>query len=118
MTSADNTIGNIYYGSKGFMLKNVKEWRTYVGKSREPGPSGSGAGNHYQNFIDAIRANDPKLLTTSIEEGFYTCALVHLANISYRLGRSLNFDPKTRKFVNDDQANRLRSRAMREPRII
>jgi len=118
MTSADNTVGNIYYGSKGFVLKNVKEWRAYMGKSREPGPSGSGAGNHYQNFVDAVRANDPKLLTTSIKDGFYTCALVHLANISYRLGRSLNFDPKAQKFVNDDQANGMLTREYRKPFVV
>ncbi len=118
MQSASNTIGNLYYGSKGFMLKNVNEWETYMGKNQEPGPTGSGLGNHYQNYIDAIRANDPKILTTTIEEGFYTCALVHLANISYRLGRSLDFDPKAQRFVNDDQANGMLRREYRKPFVV
>jgi hypothetical protein len=89
-----------------------------LGKYREPGPSGTGLANHYQNFIDAIRANDRKLLTTTIEEGHYSCALIHFANISYRLGRSLEFDPQTERFVNDDEANALLKRDYREPFVV
>jgi hypothetical protein len=32
-------------------------------------------------------------------------ALVHLANASYRLGRTLNFDPETQQVKGDDEAN-------------
>jgi hypothetical protein len=32
---------------------------------------------------------------------------VHLANVSYRLGRTLNFDPETEQVVGDKEANRL-----------
>jgi hypothetical protein len=49
---------------------------------------------HYQNFIDAIRAGDPKLLTSNITDGHRSSTLPHLANISYRVGRALVFDPK------------------------
>jgi hypothetical protein len=37
----------------------------------------------------------------------------HIANISYRLGRSLNFDPATERFVNDDEANAMLSKVYR-----
>ncbi len=43
---------------------------------------------HYQNFIDAIRANDPKILTCDVLEGHLSSALPHLANISYRVKRA------------------------------
>ena len=118
MQSASNTIGNLYYGSKGFVLKTVNEWQSYMGKKQELGPKGGGTGNHYQNYIDAIRANNPKLLTAPIQEGFYTCALVHLANISYRLGRSLDFDPVAQKFINDNEANGLLRRDYRKPFVV
>jgi len=111
-------IGNLYYGSKGFVRKNAGEWQSYIGRGREPGPKGSGGGNHYQNFIDAIRADNPKVLTAPIIEGFYTCALVHLGNISYRLGRSLDFDPKTQKFINDNEANTMLTREYRKPFVV
>ena len=80
MASSANTVGNLVYGSKGYMAKTVNDWQTYMGQKREPGPHGSGLGNHYANYVDAIRNADPKMFNKSIEEGFYTCALVHLAN--------------------------------------
>lgn len=118
MTSSANVIGNIFYGSKGYMLKDVDGWQTFMGKEREPGDSGKGLGNHYQNFIDAIRENDPTKLTAPIEEGFYSCALIHLANISYRLGRTLDIDPKTFTVLNDAEANSMFSKNYRQPFVL
>ncbi|MHC4212967.1 MAG: hypothetical protein ACYSWP_06275 [Planctomycetota bacterium] len=118
MVSAANTIGNLVYGSKGYMAKTVRNWTTFMGKECQSGASGGGIGNHYQNFINAIRQGDPRKFNKSIEEGFYTCALVHLANISYRLGRSLEFDPKAQRIVGDDQANAMLRRKYREPFVV
>lgn len=118
MRSSSNVIGNLFYGSKGYMVKTVNEWKTFMGKTREPGPTGGGLGNHYKNFIDAIRANDPGILTTTIEEGFYSTALVHLANISYRLGRTLNFDPGAQKIIGDPEANAMLTRKYRSPFVV
>ena len=42
---------------------------------------------------------------------------VHAANICMLLKRSLKFDPAKEEFVDDDEANSLRSRAMREPYV-
>ncbi len=118
MTSSANVVGNIFYGSKGYMQKDVSHWQTFMGKERVPGESGMGIGNHYQNFTDAIRANDPALLTAPIEEGFYSCALVHLGNISYKLGRSFEFDPKTMQVINDPDAGRMLTKEYRKPFVL
>ena len=117
MTSSANVVGNIFYGSEGYMLKDVTSWQTFMGKEREPGASGEGLGNHYQNFIDAIRAGDPSLLTAPIEEGFYSCALIHLANISYRLGRTLNIDTEKLTVINDYEAESMLSKEYRKPYV-
>jgi hypothetical protein len=69
---------------------------------------------HYQNFIDAIRANDSKVLACDAYEGHLSSALPHLGNISYRVGRALTFDGKAEKFVDDKQADRLLTREYRE----
>ena len=50
----------------------VKEWK--------------GADSHYANFVDAVRARDPKLLNGDIEEGHISSALCHTGNISYLTG--------------------------------
>jgi hypothetical protein len=118
MSSGANTVGNLFYGSKGYMAKTVDEWRTYMGKDREPGTTGSGLANHYANYIEAIRSGDPRTFNRSIEEGFYSCALVHLANISYRLGRSLDFDPVEQRFVSDSEANAMLTRDYRKPFVV
>ncbi len=118
MTSSTNEIGNLFYGSKGFMSKTVNDWQVYEGKERILTASGSGLENHYQNFINAIRANDRRLAKADIREGVYSCALIHLGNISYRLSRSLDFDPKTMKFKHDDEANQMLKREYRAPYVV
>lgn len=118
MTSGENEIGNLFYGSKGFMSKTLNEWQVFEGKDRIPTASGSGLDNHYQNYINAIRAKDQKLAKADIKEGFYSCALIHLGNISYRLGRTLEFNPETMKFKNDPEANQMLTREYRAPFIV
>ena len=118
MVSSENTVGNLFYGSKGYMTKNVNEWQTFIGKERADGEKGSGLGDHYMNFIEAIRANDQKLAMGDIRDGFYSCALVHLGNISYRLGRTLEFDPVKMKFVNAPDADVMLTRIYREPFVV
>jgi hypothetical protein len=39
----------------------------------------------------------------------------HAAFIAYQRGKTLEWDPAQRKFTNDDIANNMRSRGMREP---
>ena len=117
-TSAGNTVGNLFFGSNGYMAKNVDEWRTFLGEKREPGPVGNGKGNHYEVFVNAIRDPKPEVFNRSIKEGFYSCALIHLGNISYRLGRSLEFDPVTMTFPHDEEANRMLKRQYREPFVV
>jgi predicted dehydrogenase len=118
MVSADNTVGNLFFGSKGFMTKNVNEWQTFFGKERSPGESSSGLGDHYSDFIEAIRANDQRLAHGDILDGFYSCALVHLGNISYRLGKTLEFDPVNLKFINCPEADAMLTRQYREPYVV
>jgi hypothetical protein len=47
-------------------------------------------------------------------DGHLSSTLPHLANISYRVGRSLTFDGKAEKFVNDKQADQLLTREYRK----
>ena len=115
MGTAGNVVGNLFFGSKGYMVKNVDEWRTYMGEAREPGPTGQGEANHYANFVNAIRDGEPAKFNANMDEAFYSCALIHLANISYRLGRSLEFDPETLTVPRDGEANRMLTRQYRAP---
>ena len=73
---------------------------------------------HIENFLKAVRSRNQKDLTCDIEDGHLSAALVHMANISYRTGRKLHFDPKSERFVNDAEANSYLKREYREPFVI
>jgi hypothetical protein len=45
-------------------------------------------------------------------------SICHLANISFRTGRKLEFNPNAEKFVNDDDANNYLTRQYRHPYIL
>ncbi len=112
-------VGNIFYGSEGYMLiKHYDAYETYLGPKRERGPARKEAGNHYANFIQAVRSRKPSELNGPVETAHYSSALAHLANISYRLGRRLEFDPQRERFVNDAEADRLLARNYRPPFVV
>jgi hypothetical protein len=72
-----------------------------------------GANNHHQNWFDGIRARQAP--SSNEEIGHRSASLGHLAIIAYKLQRSLKWDPVREEFPGDEEANRLRSRALREP---
>ncbi len=114
-----NTIGNIFYGSNGYLAINgYDSYRTWLGEEQEPGPSATRRGNNWANFIDCVRSRKKEDLNAPIEEGHISSTLVHLANASHRLGRTLNFDPETEQVVGDKEANRLLRGTYREPYVV
>jgi hypothetical protein len=115
----NSAVGNIFYGSEGIMvMPDYASFKVFLGRDQKPGPAKNAGGNHYQNFIDAVRKRDPGILNAEIEEGHKSSALCHLANISYRLGRTLEFDPATERFVGDEEANALLTRQYRPPFVV
>jgi hypothetical protein len=50
-----------------------------------------------------------------IREGHLSTSLCHLANISYRLGRSLKFIGAQETFANDPEADAMLTRVYRPP---
>jgi predicted dehydrogenase len=118
-SDGDIQIGVLFYGSKGTLeIPSYSAYRVFLGPDREAGPAGNQEGDHFLNFIEAVRARDPKLLTAEIEEGHLSSSLCHLANISYRLEKTLTFDPKTETFPGDQEANALLTRNYRPPFVV
>lgn len=108
-----NTIGNIFYGADGYLALGDEDtanaYQFRLGSEMKAGPTGHKGGSRYAfaNFIKALRSRKPEDIAAPIEEGHISCTLVHLANASYRLGRSLNFDPVKEEVIGDAEANRL-----------
>ena len=113
------TVGNLFYGSKGYMaVDGYDSYKTWLGPDQEPGPHLVQAGNNWENFIACVRSRKKEDLHAPIEEGHISAALVHLANTSYRLGRTLNFDPETEQVIGDEEANRMLRGTYREPFVV
>ncbi|WP_337175772.1 Gfo/Idh/MocA family oxidoreductase [Paludisphaera sp.] len=115
----DVKIGNIYYGTEGILaIDGYNTWRTYFGPNLEQGPNGKGGGDHFANFLNAVRARDHKLLNADIEEGHLSSAYCHLGNIAYQLGRKLQINPASESFINDPEADAMLTRQYREPFVV
>jgi hypothetical protein len=68
---------------------------------------------HVRDFLDCVKSRgQPK---ASAEVACYSHIACHAENIALFLGRKLTYDLKKNEFVGDEQANRLRSEALREP---
>jgi predicted dehydrogenase len=114
-----NTIGNEFYGSKGYMaIDGYTSYKTWLGKEQTPGPENKKGGDHFLNFIEAVRSRDRNHLNAEVEEGAASTVLVHLANISYRVGRTVHFDPETMTIKDDPEATKLMTRKYRAPFIV
>jgi predicted dehydrogenase len=114
-----NTIGNEFYGAKGYLvIDNYNKYWSFLGREQQPGPGATKGDEHWANFIGAVRSRRREDLTAEIAEGALSCDLMHLANISYRVGRTLHWDAATRTCVGDPQANALLTRAYRAPFVV
>lgn len=105
------TIGNILYGSNGY-LSTEHGYETFLDREQLPGPKSDGEdrGNNWANFIEAVRSRKQSDLNAPLEEAVPSVILIHLANISYRLGRTLYFDPEAMACKNDSEANSMFTR--------
>ena len=68
-------------------------------------------GNHYQNWLDAIKSRKQPI--SDAEIGHRTATIANIANIAYELQSTLDWDPESEKFLNNKQANKMRKRKSR-----
>jgi predicted dehydrogenase len=120
-----NFIGNIFFGSDGFMSIDAYGFQIYLGEKRELAqemkpsePRIWDTTPHMANFLQAVKSRKHTDLTCDIEQGHLSASLCHLANISYRVGRKLAFDPAAERFTGDDEANKLLTRNYRDPFVV
>ena len=66
--------------------------------------SDNGLDKHTQNFIEAIRSNDPLKVKCTIKEGEHVATIAQMGNISYRSGEKLQWDFSKNKF-SDNKIN-------------
>jgi hypothetical protein len=71
------------------------------------------ANNHIRDFLNCVKTR--ALPRANHFVACHTHIACHATGTAIFLKRKLTFDVKTNMFVNDDEANRLRSEALREP---
>jgi predicted dehydrogenase len=139
-------MGEFFYTPQGY-ITSARNWSTVLGEflpgaspdgpngisnrasnlsfpkiAYKPGPAVDNIekqeGSHFQNFIDCVRSRKREDLHCEIEEGHMSTSLCHLANIAFRTGRKLTFDPKTETFPGDKEANAFLTRRYRAPFVV
>lgn len=98
-------IGDIIYGSEGYVVfsNDYNKAAAFDNDGRETRKF-SGGGNHFRNFLDAVRSRRMTDLNAPVREGHLSSALCHLGNISYRLGEQAPFSDKTKRFGDNKEA--------------
>jgi predicted dehydrogenase len=114
-------IGNLFYGSEGWMALNGGGFQVYRGprsekvldeKSAAKNEALRDATPNMENFLTAVRSRNYKDLNSDVAAGVASANLVHLANASYRLKRELQCDGS------DALANAYLTREYRAPYIV
>jgi predicted dehydrogenase len=128
-------IGNLFYGTEGWMEIDGSTWKAYKGAEKKPfagSDMGEGAAvggdtsfraapdanGHFKNFIAALRSGNRSDLNCEVEVGHMSTVLPHMANIAYRVGETLRFNGEYEQFINHAEADMLLTRKYRYPYIV
>jgi predicted dehydrogenase len=104
------TEGWIYVSRDGVHTEPRSLARTVFGPNDIQYPRST---DHRRNFLDSLRLGQTPI--SPIEAAIRSDTVCHQADIAMRLQRRLRWDPVSETFANDEQANRMLSRAMRAP---
>lgn len=107
--------GNAFYGTKGMLILGKHHgWQLFGPRNepREKMESKIDSLFHHRNFLDSIRSE--KRPNADVEIGHLSATLCHLGNMATRLGRTLNFDPKTEQILGDEEAAAMVRRTYRD----
>jgi predicted dehydrogenase len=69
--------------------------------------------DHYIDWINSIKTRKQPIC--DVEIGHRTSSICQLSNIAYDLNRPLEWNPVKEKFIQDREANKLRSKKYRKP---
>ena len=109
--------GAVLYGDQGYVVIGVNRWQAFDGDNKlvAGGPCSGDATPHIRNFLECVESRQRP--NSDLETvGHPASLLCHAGNIAWRVGRTLRIDPAEETFVDDAEANRLRTRpTYREP---
>jgi hypothetical protein len=83
-----NFVGNVWYGDKGTVVCPSYSGGVALAPDLSVIQKFEGGGDHFENFVNAVRSGKHEDLNCDISEGHPSAALCHLANISLRQGKT------------------------------
>ncbi len=83
-----NKIGVIFYGTEGILVQQEYTYCVALDPKGNVIKEFKGGGDHFDNFIQAVRSRKAESLNSDAFQGHLSAALAHLANISYYLGEN------------------------------
>lgn len=105
-------VGNAFFGSGGYYVQGVG-FRDYSGEPIPVDAPVEAGLSRFAHFVRAVRERTADANPAPVEAGHISSAHCHLANIAYRLDRSLEFDPSTERFVDAPDADLMLTRTYR-----
>jgi len=84
-------VGNVFHCENGYLVCSSYSTAAAFTLEGELIKKWGGGGDHFGNFVKAIRSRKKEDLTADILEGHISSALCHLGNISYQLGKGMPF---------------------------
>jgi hypothetical protein len=105
----EGTTGWVETGDDGELVASNEA--LLIGKKAKV--SGYPANFHIRNFLDCVRSRGQT--RANADAACHSHITCHASNIALFLNRKVNYDPTKNEFIGDEEANRLRSEALREP---
>lgn len=106
----EGTEGWVETGDSGRIAVSESELRRDL---PPPIDAGTIPWKHVRDFFDCVKTRRPPKANSEVMRSSHVAC--HAAAISWLLGRKLRVDPQREAFLDDEAANRMRSRAMRAP---
>jgi predicted dehydrogenase len=97
-------VGNIFHGEEGYLVCPDYGGGVVTTPDGKVIEKFGGGGDHFGNFVEAVRSRKPEGLHAEVLDGHLSSALCHLGNISYRLGTLQPFSKQTKAFGDDKDA--------------
>jgi len=111
--------GVVFYCERGYIEVSPATGMRVFGERNKPleaRPESASLTAHQRHFLECVRSR--RTPRADAEVAHRSAMLAHLGNIAYRVGRDLRLDPKTERFLDDDEANRLLARTYRPPYVM
>lgn len=98
------SIGCIFYGSDAYMVMPSYSKGVVFDLDGKEITRFDGGGDHFGNFLSAVRSRKVEDLNADILEGHLSSALCHLGNVSYRLGEHVDGVEAKKRLPAGDEA--------------